>query len=201
MRFVVTGTPGAGTRWVANVYSRAGVDTGHESVFHHGRPDGGLRIQPARHQAEVSWYAAPWLAHLAMPAAHQTRHPLDTIGTIVAMGDRWFTNPNHHGTLTRLAPTIYDHPPGVARATAFWLVWTGYADAAPVRWQAEAPDPAVLAGVARAAGLPVEAADVARALAETPPTGRRNRQPRLTWDDLGGLAGDVADRAAGYGYH
>lgn len=201
MRFVVTATPGSGTRYLTEVLKAAGVDAGHERALHHGTAEGGFQLLQCRHDAEVSWYAAPWLHLFAFPTIHLVRAPLDTISTLTRMR-KWSERPHHQGTFRRFAADAFDYPPGPQRMARFWLDWNTYAERADHRWRLDELPADEIYRILQAVELRhIEPSVIAEAIRTTRPTGsRRNGRPNYDWTDLGPLEGEVRERAAAYGF-
>jgi len=74
LRLLIVGCPHSGTRFIAQMLTRAGLPCGHEQVF---ALDG---VKPATRIAESSWVATHYLGLNAIPSetvvVHQTRDPI-----------------------------------------------------------------------------------------------------------------------------
>lgn len=199
MRFLVTGCPGSGTRYVSQVYQEVGVDCGHEQAFKYGWPDGTLRIAKAANQGEVSWYAAPFLRYVDMPTAHVVRHPLLNIRTLVGM-EYWRTNPQHTETFRRYVPRVFEHTEHpVLWATRFWLDWNRHCELAET-WNVHDLNAGRMFWLLRAADvINVTEDQLAYQLKRIPKTSAHNYGYTLDWSDLGQHANETKERAARYG--
>lgn len=203
MRFVVTGCPGSGTKYIAQLLTHCGVATGHEQAFKHGWPDGRLRI--GRHEqarGESSWYAVPFLPMLDMVTVHQTRHPLKAIRTLVGM-IHWRENMWHQPLFQELVPAVFDYTDNpVLWSARFWLDWNHRAEACAYRWDVGSVTPDEIDVVLRNADINNVAVDTIRQqLHRIPKTGGgRNYGYDLTYEDLKPMTAEVAERAAEYGY-
>ena len=81
MRALIAATPRSGTSYITKVLHAVGVEAGHEAVFRQTGFQGW-----AGYEVEVSGW---WFGDEPDPPAvvvHQIRHPLHTIGSLVATG-------------------------------------------------------------------------------------------------------------------
>ena len=194
MKAVVTGCPGSGTRYIAQIL---GAD--HEEVFHHGQDDGSLLLRPGGAAIEVSWYATPWLEMLSMPTVQLVRHPLLTIRTVAAMAE-WRSSMLHQATFRRFTPAVFDYENDpVLWSARFWLDWNILAEKASQRWNIHHLDHTRLARLLTRAGA--KQRGLAERLENTPKdvSSRRHAHPPLAWEDLGPMKSEVYDRAIKYG--
>lgn len=193
MKAIITGCPGSGTRYIAEI-----VKGDHEKMFHHGQEDGDLLLLPGDGPIEVSWYAAPWLHHLSMPSVHLVRHPLLTIRTIAGMSG-WRSNTFHQATVSRFVPQVFDYDDPVLWSTRFWLDWNSLCEKASQLWNIHDLDFTRLMRLMVRAG--VKTRDLAYRLENTPTdlSSRRHAHPELAWEDLGEMKNEVYERAVAYG--
>lgn len=84
LRAIVTGTPRSGTKYIANLLCRLGVNSSHELYFNPFYQS----IAELKHDVEVSWMAAPFLHELPPDVliVHLVRDPLKTINSLAATG-------------------------------------------------------------------------------------------------------------------
>lgn len=196
MRFVITGTPGSGTRYMAKLLTDAGVETGHEAAMPAPYEDGRLRIGRSIGLGEVSWAAAPFLRHFDMPTVHLTRHPVKTISTLVSM--KWGIT--YRDALARLVPGLFDFGFGPEQMAYYWLRWNAYAEDAEYRMQVEKPDIAVLHVLAKKASTLIGPEEL-RAARDSLATDIGHRTENyLTYDELGRYRDAVWRKAVEYGY-
>lgn len=193
MKAIVTGCPGSGTRYMAEIL---GAD--HEKMFHHGLEDGSLLLRPGSANIEVSWYAAAWLDQISMPSVHLVRHPLLTIRTIAGM-EGWRTNMLHQATFARFTPRAVEYSDPLLWATRFWLDWNTLAEKATQRWNIHDLNYDRLFRLLNKAGEKVR--DLQQRLEDTPKdlSSRRHLHPELAWEDLGEMKSEVYERAIEYG--
>jgi len=127
-RFVVVGSGRCGTGWAAELLRQCGVNCGHERVFRWGTVLRGEPIDWGDWQADAAWTAVPRLAELGLPAVLLTRHPLDVVRSMLALG--WLTAAPTGADLPRLAqivsnfrPEIDTEPTQADRCLAMWWHW------------------------------------------------------------------------------
>lgn len=192
MQFVVTGTPGAGTRYMWRVLNHL-LPTGHEVAFNSGAPDGTRRIAKSYDRAEVSWYAAVFLHNFTFTTVHLVRHPLLNIRTLTTKTAFW---QDHSSTIKRFTPRAFDYK-DPERAARFWLDWNRLCEKADFRWNlhdltADNMFPAFVEGQ-----VPATRERLAAAL-ETPPEHVGEYDSDLDWSDLGRFKAEVYERAVDY---
>ncbi len=94
VKFVVTGLPRSGTRFMATVLSQAHLSCGHEAIFDVPSPNwetGLLHVfdfNLRRFQGDASWMAVPYLNQLApqVSVLHQVRNPVHVIRSLMGIG-------------------------------------------------------------------------------------------------------------------
>lgn len=102
-RFVVIGTPRAGTTYFCELCRANGVVCSHELYF---TEQGPLLRNPRRRfdaVGDVSWLAPPFLPDEDITVVHQVRHPLKVIRSIFEMG--FFDPRREHTRKKRVALT------------------------------------------------------------------------------------------------
>jgi hypothetical protein len=111
LRAVVTGTPRSGTKYVANLLCRLGVKASHELYFNPWFQS----IAELKHEVEVSWMAAPFIAELPADTlvVHLVRNPVAAIDSMVATG--------HFGP-NKYAEFLLRHS-GTCDPAAAWSSW------------------------------------------------------------------------------
>ena len=105
-RFVVIGTPRAGTTYFCELCRANGVACSHESYF---TEDGPVLRNPRRRFnaiGDVSWLAPPYLPDDDLIVVHQVRHPLKVIRSIFEMG---FFDPRREHTRKRRVALTRKH--------------------------------------------------------------------------------------------
>lgn len=131
----------------------------------------GRRPRPA--EGDVSCFAAPHLPIPGVTTVHLVRAPLHCIASLA--GKRFLDGAHREfaSHVARHAPEVFDHPPGARRAAAYWLAWNRLAARADLTWRLHT-------------------------LSAVDPVNVSDPQP-VDLDDLGPLAGPVAEAAEAYG--
>lgn len=189
----ITGSPRSGTRYVARLLGRAGIDVPHERMGSEG-------IVHSLWAVDDTLF--PWKAHAVRKANkknrdsyrwmhrwHQTRHPLHVIPSVEARFRRhtyfWPWQKRHTGV----------SPDDPFRAARFWLAWTDIAD----QWcdhryrvedLAEEWDGMVEVIGHRGASLHHEGLESCNGIPHE----------TIEWSDLGPCRDQVMERAQKYGY-
>jgi hypothetical protein len=191
---LITGCPRSGTGYISTVLARAGVRSGHECVY------GPVQVGPWKNvQVEVSWLAAPSLPLPGVPSAHQVRHPLAVMRSLVGIG--LFTRQTKFREFAEeTCPALREELTPTAKAARMWCEWTRMTDSsAQVCWRVEdaaeyAEEIAVFVGVAPEV--------IAKAISETPTdVNHRRRAESLDLESIPEpLWAEVIRRAKLYGY-
>lgn len=112
LRAIVTGTPRSGTKFIANLLCRLGINASHELYFNPWFQS----IAELKHDVEVSWMAAPYLAELPHDTliVHLVRNPLRAINSMISTG--------HFGTQNVYAEFLAKHS-GTTHPAPAWYHW------------------------------------------------------------------------------
>jgi hypothetical protein len=81
IKYLITGLPRSGTKFMARLFTKAGIPCGHEMIF--GFP--GIAEYVEKPQAESSWLAMPKLQELREAGTyiiHLTRNPIKIINSL-----------------------------------------------------------------------------------------------------------------------
>lgn len=197
-RFVIVGTGRSGSGYIAAVLTAAGIPCGHEAwwtCFGVGGSDVA---------GDSSCCALPWgLRGYRGLVLHQVRHPLAVVTSMIRdpLGEP------HRALFARLAGG--DPADRLGFAMRVWLGFGRAADRMGVPWwRVDDVDADLVSLIGAWAGMPVDAAAVAAALAAVPRDFNRHYSDRTTalgWDDLDthdpDLTYDIREQAARYGYH
>lgn len=199
MRFVVTGSPGSGTRYMARLFTAAGAQCGHERALPAPTKEGTFRLHPSDGIGESSWAAAPWLTLFNMPTIHVVRDPIKVISKLWNMK---FTMGANREAVEALVPGL-NLWTGPNREAVFWLRWTGMADLAETTWQVENIPVEAMRIVLKRAQIPPEEQAPHSALADLPTNiGSTDHDDPVGYRDLSQSVADaVAKKASLYGYH
>ncbi|WP_017972520.1 hypothetical protein [Actinopolyspora halophila] len=196
-RFVVTGCARSATMYTAHMLTAAGLDCGHERVPAYRRDT--FDLSSSRGVGESSCLAAPFLP-LDIPTVHLVRPPLDVIGSLVG---RRMLDGGHESFAAFVhahAPEVFEHPPGVERAAAYWLAWNRMVEPhAHLRWCSTTLDTRDVATLAHRAGIEVDTTAVEQALAATSRRINARETTRIAPEDLGELAPEVDALREHYG--
>lgn len=133
MRFIVTGTPRSGTRYMSSLFQSLNVPCTHERAF---RPDcnivDALNWYQANECGESSWMAWAFLGFLPGPVVmfHQRRNPWDVIDSLSARNNIVNLDgpktPNHEkmrAVMEAYCPRVLERKNAIDRAAAFLLDW------------------------------------------------------------------------------
>jgi hypothetical protein len=128
-RFVVVGTPRAGTSYVARYLTEIGVRCAHEGYF---TPEGPrLRNRDRRFgsKGDSSWMAVPFATGHEMVVLHQVREPMAVIRSLVKIG---LFDPRLRERYRRYVEFVERHfTPGaeaIDSAVRFYLEWNQRAE-------------------------------------------------------------------------
>lgn len=121
-RAAVIGSGRCGTGYIAELFTRSGLDAGHERWWNAG-------LGQRRHglDVDVSWLALPELEteQWSGPTIHLIRNPLDTVRSLVRT--KFFHPVSAQAPFPRFArkhcPAAAEHARPVEAAVAWWLDW------------------------------------------------------------------------------
>jgi len=124
-RLLIASAGRSGTRFVSEVLREAGVNCGHEGVFHPGTPP---MPRWGQYVAESSWLCLPWLPTMPdVEVAHLVRNPLHCARSWMGIGVLAHRpHPSHYPYVEHIlcvAPGILAQPTPLARFIAYWVVW------------------------------------------------------------------------------
>lgn len=197
-RFVVTGCARSGTTYASRLLTACGVLCSHEHVFRNRTRDGGTSIaDDGRQVGDSSCFAAPVLPRPMLVVVHLLRAPLDAIASLIA---RNLLSQNAFRMMAQQwVPEVAQYPPGGPREAAYWLGWNRLAARhADLTWWLGRITPADVMQLSQAAGLGLDADQVATALESTPINVNAGTRRHITMDDLGELAAPIARAAEQY---
>ena len=134
MRFVVVGTGRCGTTWLSDVFTAAGIQTGHEHMF---KPDGykdrwwyqDKEGDSQYFHGDVSLYALPvlerGLGHFDGVVVHLVRNPLDCIGSLAGWNLPSYPNQQGAGGQCVNDNLQFTLSPNnqVRNSTKYWVEW------------------------------------------------------------------------------
>jgi hypothetical protein len=200
-RFVITGCPRSGTRYMATLLAALGVRLGHEKVF--GIREGlGMRdVRWKKWEGDVSWLAVPFLPLEDTVVLQQVRHPLEFVRSVVGFGflsderaDLAFPK-----VVRRHAPEVYEPDTEIERGATMWRLWNARAEPhVALTYRLEDFGLDLLMRICRLVELDVSEEQAARTLAEVPTTiNQRERDESVAWEQVEPLVGELA---AHYGY-
>jgi hypothetical protein len=200
-RFVVTGCPRSGTRYMATLLAALGIRIGHEKVF--GIREGlGMRdVRWKKWEGDVSWLAVPFLPVDDAVVLHQVRHPLEFVRSVVGFGflsDERADLPFPE-VVRRNAPEVYAPDTEVERGATMWRLWNARAEPhAALTYRLEDLDVALLLRLCELVELDVSEEQATKALAAVPTTiNQRARDESVSWEQISPV---VEEAAARYGY-
>jgi hypothetical protein len=189
IKILISGSCRSGTRYLASVLQRCGIQVVHEGLG----PDGAVSCYYA---VEDYWYQGFHWARLSQLEPehrwHQTRHPLKVIGSMIVQmpGGFWHWQEKHSGVSGEL--------PGLIRTMLYWLKWNEIVERQeydlrfqieklPERWHE-------LSGIL----------GIVREMPELPHLSSGGKKAPVTWQMLEDadviLARDVRQKAKEYGY-
>lgn len=204
LRFVIVGTGRCGTGFTAGLLTAYGIPCGHETRF--GPPFGArawIRARRQRIEGDASWLAVPALPTLrGATVLHQVRHPLDVIGSFLALG--FFATPDAD-VYTRFAARHFRFTgEPMQDAMRWWLEWNWRCEPyASLTFRVEDLRSSSALDVVSAIDDDVDPARMARVLdAMAADANTRGEYDRLAWNDLPAspLRELIRIEAARYGY-
>jgi len=168
----------------------AGIPTQHEQHFRADNYDNGFpRRWDSPKAGEWSAQAVPFLdGYPDVWVFHQTRHPLDVIGSYLDFGlfDR-INRLGVQGSWLRSQADINGHDP-VADAVRFYTYWNRRCESDRVRylrWKVEDVNPVLVGQLCDLLGYPRREDDIGRAFAQVPTNlNTRHTARDVLWDDL-----------------
>lgn len=127
IRFLVTGTPRASTKWTAHALTKIGLWCTHEETFSGWASDYGdeerWRDSP---DGDSSWLGAPFspaVKDAGIPVIGLLRDPILVARSLVRMGF-FETGQPYLSFIEAHTPTVFNHDHLPDRALAFWVAWT-----------------------------------------------------------------------------
>lgn len=204
-RLVITGAQRSGTRYVATVLRRAGLNATHEG----NEPGTGWRTHDPREgprcdvDIDVCWHSAWWLdtTLAASTVVHLVRAPLASIASSVVRRTFYRPRPSGRWAMDRL-PTIAEGS-NIERSARYWVLWNEMIEP-HANWRVRVEDIGTgeLACLLEEAGIDYDLNALAAAVADTATNVNANAKRRpLRWPDLPEPLRSMAQRAAiRYGY-
>lgn len=206
---LITGAQRSGTRYLATVLARAGIDATHEG----NDPERGdwrdhdPRNGPRRDVAvDVCWHSAWWVAYGELPEAtvvHLVREPLASITSSVSLRTFWRPRPSGKWAAQRI-PSLA-RGSNVHRCALYWREWNLLIEPhADERLRIEDATTSTLSILLDKAGVDHDLNSLVKAVDDTPQDvntdGPGSRRP-VEWDDIPDpVRIDVGLMAARYGY-
>jgi hypothetical protein len=202
-RFLVTGCPRSGTKYIAELFKALGVRMGHEDVFGVRQGLGG-RPDWQDFQGEASWLAVPHLPLDGVVVLHQVRHPLEFVRSAVGYSDPGFLSDRRRrypipSVVGLHAPEVYGPATQAERSATMWRVWNARAEQhAALTFRIEDLDAGLLLRLCGLVELQISEALAGRVLAGvSKTTNRTQRDEAISWEQIEPFIGDAAAR---YGY-
>lgn len=187
---VVTGAQRSGTRYLATVLARAGLDATHEG----NSPGQGWRDHDPRNgprldvDVDVCWHSAWWLDQPELTEAtvvHLVRHPLASIASSVTRRTFWRPRPSGKWAIERM-PHLAEGS-NIERCAVYWHDWNALIEGrAHQRVRVEDLTTDVLSNILDAAGIDHSRAALADAADATPTDTNTNatRRREVSWADI-----------------
>jgi hypothetical protein len=200
-RFIVTGCPRSGTRYMATLLEALGPRVGHEKVFGIREGLGTRDPRWKKWEGDVSWLAVPFLPVEDTVVLHQVRHPLEFVRSVLGFGflsDERAELPFPQ-VVRRHAPEVYEPGAEAERGATMWKVWNErVVPHADFTYRLEDFDLPLLMRMCELIELDVPEEKAAQAFAEVPTTiNQRARDESVSWDAIASIVGDSAGR---FGY-
>lgn len=172
-RFVIIGTGRHGSKYVADILTGSGINTGHEKWWN------SVGAEDKSYVGESSWLAAPHLAEFDGMIFHQVRNPLLVVNSLVK-----FPEPPAEDRARRAAVPL--HGSVIEQAVQIVLYWRRLCDAATgIRWRLEDFSGEIVMTLAERIGVSIDSDRVVKMIKRTPATVNAHTSGRhLEWSDL-----------------
>lgn len=184
---------------MARLLTECGAPCGHERTYRIQNRDGAV-VTRNEASGDSSCFAGALLPIPGVVAVHVIRPPLDVVASLLGRG---LLSEKRHlmwQFIRRYAPQVAGHPPGAARAAAWWLAWNAHiAPHADLTWRLHTLNPADVMALSDTCGLDLEPHRVADAFAAVPCDINAHQHRMVNLSELGELARPVIDAAAEYG--
>jgi hypothetical protein len=207
---LATGAQRSGTRYLATVLRRAGVDATHEgnSPDERGWPQHDPREGPrADVDVDVCWHAAWWLGSDGLSGTfvvHLVRDPLASVASSVTRQTFWRPRPSGRWAMERM-PEVGEGQSNIERCAVYWRYWNSMVERhARARLLVEHASVSVLAGLLSSAGVGFDRGRLAEAIEATSKHVNTNpgRGRTVDWQQIPEPPRQaVAEMARRYGYY
>lgn len=170
---LITGAQRSGTRYLATVLRRAGVDATHEgnSSDERGWPQHDPRRGPrADVDVDVCWHAACWLGSDKLSSTfvvHLVRDPLASIASSMTRQTFWRPRPSGRWAISQM-PEIGEGQSNIERCALYWRYWNSMVERyAHARFRVEDTCSECLAELFCSAGVAHDCGRLAEAIEAT----------------------------------